>query len=584
MVDRLDGLGHDAVIGRDDQNRDIGHVRAAGTHRGEGLVARGVQEGDDAVIALDLVGADGLGDTAGLTLGDIGLADGVQDGGFTVVNVAHDDDNRRTLDEVCGVVLFLHEEALLDGDMDLVLDLGVEFLGDQGGGVEIDDVRDGVHLAHLHKLGNNLGSVLLQAGSQLADGDLVGDGDFQLRVAGLFQLNALQALSLGLAAAAKLLAAAVVAVIELFFFAGGLVLALAGHIAAVGQVVIAGVELVNVHIDGAGVHGHLGAVDLDLLGLDRLLDAGIGGQLLQGDALFIALLGLLFGLAILLLLGLLLGLGFSLGLLCLGGLGSGLLLLCLLGLRLLRFRLRGGLCFLLAAGKVGIQARLSVLAGQGLQQDVEFFFLKRAACLVGGAGHTGNGFDDLFSGYAELLGNISDFVFKIHISWSSSSKVFCAQLCKVFVGNAEHGGGFGGKHGQVSAGQGHLLAGDDAVAGVLHMADRALAGVGGKQHQGHFAAQCIFLYAVIPMQQLTGLAAQPQRAQQRVLIVIHRSPPPLRFVPHIVFPRSGGRRCRPGWEPQTCVPAAWPCALWQGRRPRGTDTRRAPVLCRADQC
>ena len=30
-----------------------------------------------------------------------------------------------------------------------MLDLGVELLGDQGGGVEINDIRDGVHLAHL---------------------------------------------------------------------------------------------------------------------------------------------------------------------------------------------------------------------------------------------------------------------------------------------------------------------------------------------------------------------------------------------------------------------------------------------------
>ena len=59
VVDGLDGLGHDAVIGSDDQDRNVGHVRAAGTHRGERLMARGVQEGDDAVIALDLVRADG---------------------------------------------------------------------------------------------------------------------------------------------------------------------------------------------------------------------------------------------------------------------------------------------------------------------------------------------------------------------------------------------------------------------------------------------------------------------------------------------------------------------------------------------
>ena len=265
MVDGLDGLGHDAVIGSDDQDRNVGHVRAAGTHRGERLVARGVQEGDDTVIALDLVRADGLGDAAGLTLGDIGLADSVQNGGLAVVDVAHNDNNGGTLDQIGGVVLLLHEQALLDGDVDLMLDLGVELLGDQGGGVEINNVGDGVHLAHLHELGDDLACLLLQAGSQLTDGDLIGDEDLQLRIAGLFQLDALQTLELGLALALlELLALALAALGEL------LLVALRGGLAAVlsvlggSQIVVTGVEAVHIHIDGAGIDG-----DLIVLAADR---------------------------------------------------------------------------------------------------------------------------------------------------------------------------------------------------------------------------------------------------------------------------------------------------------------------------
>ena len=249
-----------------------------------------------------------------------------------------------------------------------MLDLGVEFLGNQGGGVEVNDIGDGVHLAHLHELSHDLGSALLQAGSQLTDGDLIGDGDLELGIAGLLQLDALQTLGLGLAAAAELLAAAIVAVVELFLLAGGLVLALAGHVAAVGQIVIAGVELIHIDIHGAGIHRDLRAVDLHLLRLDGLLDAGIGGQLLQGDALFIALLSLLFGLAdflLRLLLGF--GLGSCLGLLRLCGGLVGLLGLRLLLFGLLLLGLRGGLSLLLAAGEIGVQTCLGILAGQGLQ-------------------------------------------------------------------------------------------------------------------------------------------------------------------------------------------------------------------------
>ena len=46
VVDRLDRLRHDAVVGGDDEDGDVGHLRAARAHRGEGLVAGRVEEGD----------------------------------------------------------------------------------------------------------------------------------------------------------------------------------------------------------------------------------------------------------------------------------------------------------------------------------------------------------------------------------------------------------------------------------------------------------------------------------------------------------------------------------------------------------
>ncbi len=46
VADRLDRLLHDAVVGRDHQHDDVGDVGAARAHRGEGLVARRIDEGD----------------------------------------------------------------------------------------------------------------------------------------------------------------------------------------------------------------------------------------------------------------------------------------------------------------------------------------------------------------------------------------------------------------------------------------------------------------------------------------------------------------------------------------------------------
>ena len=83
VVERLDGLRHHAVVGRDHEDRDVRHLRTTGTHGGERLVARGVDEGDGTVDALvlgvHLVGTDVLGDAAGLARDDVRLADRVEE-------------------------------------------------------------------------------------------------------------------------------------------------------------------------------------------------------------------------------------------------------------------------------------------------------------------------------------------------------------------------------------------------------------------------------------------------------------------------------------------------------------------------
>ena len=75
VVDGLHGLGHDAVVSGHHQHGDVRHLGAAGAHGGEGGVAGGVQEGDFPAVHLHPVGADVLGDAAGLALGDVGVAD-----------------------------------------------------------------------------------------------------------------------------------------------------------------------------------------------------------------------------------------------------------------------------------------------------------------------------------------------------------------------------------------------------------------------------------------------------------------------------------------------------------------------------
>ena len=351
-----------------------------------------------------------------------------------MVDVAHDADHRRAGHQIGLVVLFLHEQTLLDGDVDLVLHLGAELLGNEGGGVKVDDVVDGVHLAHLHALGNDLADLLLEAGGQLGDGDLIGDGDFQLGVAGLFQLDALHPLGLGLPLALlELLALALGPLAEL------LLVALGGGLAAVlgvlggGQVVVADVEAVHVDIHGAGVHRHLVALPLDLHRLGCAgLGAGLPGQLAEGDGLFVPLLvGLvlvlpgiivaaaaLAGIAGLGRLGLLLaGVVGVLGAAALAGPGLAGCLGGILG--------RGSLGSLLdglglGAVQEGRQVRLAVVPAQAVQQGVQVLFLQHRAVLLALDADGRQRIEDLPDGQAGVLCKIGHFIFYDHSVISSS--------------------------------------------------------------------------------------------------------------------------------------------------------------------
>ena len=93
--DRLLRLRHDPVVGGDDEDRDVGDLRAACAHRRERLVAGRVEEGDLPTVHLGLVRADVLRDPAGLGLDDRRLADRVEERRLAVVDVAHDRHDRR---------------------------------------------------------------------------------------------------------------------------------------------------------------------------------------------------------------------------------------------------------------------------------------------------------------------------------------------------------------------------------------------------------------------------------------------------------------------------------------------------------
>ena len=185
--DTLLGLRHDAVVGRDDQNGDIGKLGAAAAHRAERGVAGSVEERDLLARDLDLVGADLLGYAARFARRDVFLADPVHESRLAVVDVAEErDDGRTGLKSLGSIVRYQivgvdglknglrsrFVAGVLDGNLKTVL------LGDLRGDIGFDALVDRGENLKSHQIGDKTvrlyvefrGEILYDYGA--ADGNL----------------------------------------------------------------------------------------------------------------------------------------------------------------------------------------------------------------------------------------------------------------------------------------------------------------------------------------------------------------------------------------------------------------------------
>src|SRR6185437_12620405 len=176
--DGFDGLRHDAVIGGNHKHHEIGHFRAARTHRGEGRVAWRVEEGDLlAAFQRHLVGADMLRDAARFARHHVGLAQRIEQRGLAVVDMAHDGDDRRTRDHRLGRIVgtFQTFEHVGFGD---ALDGVAVFGGHEFGGVGVDRVVDRRHDAVLHQHLDDVDGTARHAVGEFGNGDRFGNRHF----------------------------------------------------------------------------------------------------------------------------------------------------------------------------------------------------------------------------------------------------------------------------------------------------------------------------------------------------------------------------------------------------------------------
>jgi hypothetical protein len=110
------GLGHNAVVRRDDQNNDVGGLGAARTHLGERFVARRIEEHDAALFRVHIVRGDVLRNTARFAGRDVRRANPVQEGRLAVVDVAHYRDHRRPRLQILRIVRLFGQHFFLPRD------------------------------------------------------------------------------------------------------------------------------------------------------------------------------------------------------------------------------------------------------------------------------------------------------------------------------------------------------------------------------------------------------------------------------------------------------------------------------------
>ena len=110
MIDSLYSLWHNTIICCYYQDSNISRLGTSHTHSGKCLMSRCIKEGDFSSVDLNNRSTNMLCDTASLSGSYIGLADCIQKGCFTMVNVTHYTDYRWSGNHICFVFIIFFQK------------------------------------------------------------------------------------------------------------------------------------------------------------------------------------------------------------------------------------------------------------------------------------------------------------------------------------------------------------------------------------------------------------------------------------------------------------------------------------------
>jgi len=154
MVNGLDGLRHDTIVGSHHKNNKVRHLGAPGAHGGKCFMARCIKKYNMALGSGHVVCADVLGDPAGFTFGHPRFANNVEQRGFTMIDMAHDGDHGGPFGQFIRIIAFLglQNDLFFKGGF---FNLIPEFGRHKRCCIEINGLVDRGHDAQRHELGNH---------------------------------------------------------------------------------------------------------------------------------------------------------------------------------------------------------------------------------------------------------------------------------------------------------------------------------------------------------------------------------------------------------------------------------------------